>query len=199
MIRCLTCHRENIERAKFCEECGTTLFRHCPTCQHTVSPRVKFCPECGTRLSKVPPPTLQRARSTNQPAQPEPLSTVRNVPETERRQLTIMFCDVVGSTALSERLDPEDLLEVVLAYQEVCAAVIRRFDGHIAQYLGDGLLVYFGYPHAHEDAPQRAIRTGLSIVDALNQLNTRLECEQGLRLAIRLQNRWISVPCFIIE
>ena len=69
----------------------------------------------------------------------------------ERRQLTVMFCDLVGSTQLSEQLDPEDLREVVSAYQAVCTAVIQRYEGHIAQHLGDGLLVYFGYPRAHED------------------------------------------------
>jgi class 3 adenylate cyclase len=69
----------------------------------------------------------------------------------ERRQLTVMFCDLVGSTPLSERLDPEDLQEVVRAYQQACATVIIRFDGHIAQLLGDALLVYFGWPNAHED------------------------------------------------
>src|SRR5262249_3883055 len=69
----------------------------------------------------------------------------------ERRQLTVLFCDLVGSTALSEQLDPEELREVVRAYQETCTVVIRRYDGHIAQHLGDGLLVYFGYPAAHED------------------------------------------------
>ncbi len=74
-----------------------------------------------------------------------------------------MFCNLVGSTALSERLDPEELREVVRAYQSTCAEVIARYDGHIAQYLGDGLLVYFGHPAAHEDDAQRAVRTGLEI------------------------------------
>lgn len=78
-----------------------------------------------------------------------------------------MFCDLVGSTALSEQLDPEELREVVRAYQETCTGVIRRYDGHIAQHLGDGLLVYFGYPAAHEDDAQRAVRTGLEILQAL--------------------------------
>ena len=73
-----------------------------------------------------------------------------------------MFCDLVGSTALSGRLDPEDLREVVRRYQAACAKVIRRFEGHIAQYLGDGLLVYFGYPAAHEDDAQRAVAAGLA-------------------------------------
>ena len=74
-----------------------------------------------------------------------------------------MFCDLVGSTALSAQLDPEDLREVVQAYHQVSAEAIGRFEGHVAQYLGDGLLVYFGYPVAHEDDAQRAVRTGLEI------------------------------------
>ncbi len=80
-----------------------------------------------------------------------------------------MFCDLVGSTALSEQLDPEELREVVRLYQETCTAVIQRYAGHIAQHLGDGLLVYFGYPVAHEDDAQRAVRTGLEIIASLQQ------------------------------
>ena len=104
----------------------------------------------------------------------------------ERRQLTVMLCDLVDSTKLSSQLDPEDLREVILAYQATCAEVIQHFDGHIAQYLGDGLLVYFGYPQAHEDDAQRAIRTGLGIVEAIRPLNQRLEQEQAIRLAVRV-------------
>ena len=115
-----------------------------------------------------------------------PLAAAPATPEAERRQLTVMFCDLVDSTALASRLDPEDLREVVRAYQETCAKVIARFEGHIAQYLGDGLLVYFGYPLAHEDDAQRAVRAGLGIVEALGQLNTRLAPEQGVHLAVRL-------------
>jgi class 3 adenylate cyclase len=98
----------------------------------------------------------------------------------------VLFCDLVGSTGLSGQLDPEDLREVIRAYHTACAEVIQRFDGHIAQYLGDGLLVYFGYPQAHADDAQRAIRTGLAMVEALGTLNTRLEREHGIRLAVRL-------------
>ena len=98
----------------------------------------------------------------------------------------MLFCDLVDSTALASQLDPEDLREVVRAYQETCAKVIARFEGHIAQYLGDGLLVYFGYPLAHEDDAQRAVRAGLGMVEALGQLNTRLEHERGVHLAVRL-------------
>jgi len=93
---------------------------------------------------------------------------------------------VVDSTALSSQLDPEDLRGVMRAYQETCAKVLARFDGHIAQYLGDGLLVYFGYPLAHEDDAQRAVRAGLGILEALEQLNTRLTQEWGIQVAVRL-------------
>jgi TOMM system kinase/cyclase fusion protein len=92
----------------------------------------------------------------------------------------------VDSTVLASQLDPEELREVVRAYQEACAKVIARFEGHIAQYLGDGLLVYFGYPLAHEDDAQRAVRSALGIVEAMGQLNTRLGQERGVHLAVRL-------------
>jgi class 3 adenylate cyclase/tetratricopeptide (TPR) repeat protein len=97
-----------------------------------------------------------------------------------------MFCDLADSTTLTGRLDPEDYREVVRAYQMSSAEVIQRFEGYIAQYLGDGLLVYFGYPQAHEDDAQRAVRAGLGILEAMEQLNTRLEQGQGVRLGMRL-------------
>ena len=114
------------------------------------------------------------------------LTGISTPPDAERRQLTVMFCDLVGSTALSTQLDPEDLRDVVRAYQETAADVIEAYEGYIAQYLGDGLLVYFGYPCAHEDDAQRAVRTGLALLNAMQPLNDRLETTDGLRLAIRL-------------
>jgi class 3 adenylate cyclase/predicted ATPase len=134
----------------------------------------------------------QPAQPTPQPivqAQPapqvEPLSTAPP-PDAERRQLTVMFCDLVDSTKLSSQLDPEEYREVVRAYQKVCSEVITRFDGHIAQLLGDGLLVYFGYPQAHEDDAQRAVRTGLGILAALGDLNQGLQQAKGVQLAVRV-------------
>jgi class 3 adenylate cyclase/predicted ATPase len=104
----------------------------------------------------------------------------------ERRQLTMFFCDLVGSTSLSSQFDPEEWREIIGAYYDTCGKVIARFDGHIAQYLGDGLLVYFGYPRAHEDDAQRAVRAGLGIIEAVGQLNTVLSERHGLELAVRL-------------
>src|SRR5215831_15660433 len=116
----------------------------------------------------------------------EPANVTRRVPEAERRQLTVMFCDLVDSTALAVQLDPEDLREVVRAYQETSATMIQRFGGYIAQYLGDGLLVYFGYPQAHEDDAHRAVRAGLGLVAALEELNERLAQRTGVQLAVRI-------------
>jgi len=131
-------------------------------------------------------PGLQLAPQAVPPHEAAPFTTAPPPPDAERRQLTVLFCDLVDSTTLAGQLDPEDLREVVRAYQQRCAEVIQRFDGHIAQYLGDGLLVYFGYPQAHEDEAQRAVRSGLGIVEAMGALNTRLEQAHGVRLAVRL-------------
>src|SRR5262249_34439542 len=181
-MHCARCGLENEAGAKFCEECGATLVRACPHCRRELRPTAKFCPGCGTHLTaEVQSPQAPLPSLDPQVGPPEHASS-----DGERRQLTVMFCDLVGSTALSEQLDPEELREVVRAYQATCAEVIHRFEGHIAQYLGDGLLVYFGYPQAHEDDALRAVRTGLGLLDAMGTLNTRLEPHNGLRLAVRI-------------
>ena len=93
--------------------------------------------------------------------------------EAERRQLTVMFCDLVGSTALSSRLDPEDLREVIAAYHRAVTEVVAGFDGFVAKYMGDGVLIYFGYPQAHEDDAERAVRAGLGVIEAVGRLDVR--------------------------
>src|SRR5262249_3476100 len=115
------------------------------------------------------PPVIPQQPPSRQDQHVQPLSPSAVPPssEAERRQLTVLFCDLVDSTALTRQLDPEDLRAIVRAYQAACAEVIRHCEGHIAQYLGDGLLVYFGYPQAHEDDTSRAVRTGLGIVEAI--------------------------------
>ncbi len=130
--------------------------------------------------ASAPEPTTRTPEAASEPAAaPQPA-------EAERRQLTIMFCDLVSSTDLSQRLDAEDLRNVVRAYQESASEVIERYAGHIAQYLGDGLLVYFGYPQAHEDDAERAVRAGREILRALGGVNERLEREHDIRLAVRV-------------
>src|SRR5690242_17653455 len=144
-MKCPRCQQENRPGNKFCSECSASLAIACPSCGFLSEPGEKFCGGCGQTVA----PPLHTPLSGPGP------------PAAERRQLTVMFCDMVGSTKLSVRLDPEELREVVRAYQAACAEVIECFAGYVAQYLGDGLLVYFGYPAAHEDAAQRAVRTGL--------------------------------------
>src|SRR5215831_5760176 len=106
------------------------------------------------------------------PAAPAPLPSSAAA-EAERRQLTVMFCDLVGSTPLSTRFDPEDLREIVDAYHRCVADTVGRFGGFVAKYMGDGVLVYFGYPEAHEDDAERAARAGLVVIDAVGRLATQ--------------------------
>src|SRR5215475_7260990 len=92
--------------------------------------------------------------------------------DAERRQLTVMFTDLVGSTALSTKLDPEDMRSVIGAYHKCVAETVARFDGFVAKYMGDGVLIYFGYPRAHEDDPERAVRAGLALIEAAHRLGS---------------------------
>ena len=118
------------------------------------------------------PPTRDVAQSatsaTSAPTSPPPI-------DAERRQLTVMFCDLVGSTALSARLDPEDLREVIAAYHRAVAEVIAELDGFVAKYMGDGILVYFGYPRTHEDDAERAARAGLGLADGFGPRGRALQ------------------------
>jgi class 3 adenylate cyclase len=123
-----------------------------------------------------------------QAVQPPPSSALAasSAPDAERRQLTVLFCDLVDSTRLANQLDPEDYRAVIRAYQQTCAETIQPFDGYIAQYLGDGLLIYFGYPQAHDDDAQRAVHAGLSILDAMRMLSTHPVYDKSVPPAIRL-------------
>jgi class 3 adenylate cyclase/tetratricopeptide (TPR) repeat protein len=104
----------------------------------------------------------------------------------ERRQLTVMFCDLVGSTALSTQMDPEDLRDVITGFQDLCREAIKRYDGFIARYMGDGMLVYFGYPQAHEDDAVRATRSGLDIISSMSMLNDEVDGRHNVDLAVRI-------------
>ena len=121
---------------------------------------------------------LQRAIAELSEEAEKPVATAeepaprRRAVEAERRHMTVLFCDLVASTELAGRLDPEDLAVVIGGYHTCCAEVVGRWDGHIARYLGDGVLVYFGYPKAHEDDAERAVRTGLDLIAAVGRLRT---------------------------
>ena len=180
-MRCASCHAELREGSKFCDECGAPVCAQCPSCRAENRPGAKFCSECGTKLAAGAP--------TAPPAQPTPSPPPQPAPSTasaERRQVTVMFSDLVGSTALAARMDPEDLREVISAYQKCVAETVRRFDGFVARYLGDGVLVYFGYPRAHEDDAERAVRAGLELIAAVTGLKTCASLQARVGIATGL-------------
>jgi class 3 adenylate cyclase len=142
--------------------------------------------EAETPAVEQPEAPLERATPQEAPPQGDASAMRPQASDAERRQLTVLCCDMVGSTALSRQMALEDYLAIIQAYHRTCSDVIERFEGHIAQYLGDGLFAYFGYPLAHEDDAHRAIRAGLGIIDALKPLRRRLEHDVGAQLAVRL-------------
>lgn len=155
-----------------CPDCETALGPRCASCGTHGLPGFAFCGQCGSKLSAAAAGGATADAGAGSDA--------------ERRPLTVMFCDLAGSTRLSEQLDPEVLRHVVRRYQEASAQVVERHDGHIAQYLGDGLLVYYGYPTAHEEDARRAVRSALGILRSLAGLSARLEREIGVELVVRI-------------
>src|SRR6202040_3043206 len=127
---------------------------------------------------------LGTAASTAMVAAPTPSAPAQV--DAERRQLTVMFCDLVGSTALSTRHDPEDLRELIGDYHRAVSKTVGRFDGFVAKYMGDGVLIYFGYPQAHEDDAERAVRAGLAVIEAVGQLQAREDLSVRLGIATGL-------------
>ncbi len=142
-MQCTKCGTENPDSLKFCGECGTPTGIPCPYCKHRNPKTAKVCAACERELG------------------------TGAAPAAERRQLTVFFVDLVGSASLSETFDPEELRDHYAEYQGVCAGVIERYEGHVAQYLGDGVLAYFGYPKAHEDDAVRAVQSALDTLEGL--------------------------------
>jgi class 3 adenylate cyclase/tetratricopeptide (TPR) repeat protein len=158
-MRCSNCGSENPAGKKFCSECGAGLSRGCPQCGAENAPAAKFCGDCGAALNlPVPPPVAETP-----PVQPQDTG--------ERRHLTVLFCDLVGSTAIAAQLDPEEWRETVAGYHRAAAEAITRFGGHVAKYLGDGVMAFFGYPEAHDNDAERAARAALAIIEAIAKLN----------------------------
>ncbi|MBC8085865.1 MAG: AAA family ATPase [Phycisphaerae bacterium] len=202
MKRCGTCGFDNTAAMRFCGGCGTRLPATCASCGFENPATFKFCGSCGEGLTSAAPgapavptqPSVPTAPADSGPASARGTTPATTMPEFrldrtdgERRQLTVLFCDLVDSTALAERLDAEVYRDLVREYQRTCEEVIARYDGHIAQYLGDGLLVYFGYPQAHEDDARRAGLAALGILDAMRELNVRTHHATGASsLSVRI-------------
>ena len=157
-MKCARCGAIAADTKKFCGDCGTPLPWQCHACGNNNPADKRFCGDCGA-------PCRAEAHETRVVG-----SGVVSSPE--RRLLTVMFVDLVGSTALGERLDPEHLRKIIGAFQRTVKAVINQFEGFVARYMGDGVLVYFGYPLSHEADVERAIRAGLTVVEAVEALKT---------------------------
>ncbi len=184
IMRCSDCGHDNRDSARFCSQCGQQLARACARCGNELGARARFCDACGTAVDAAATPA---AAPPGEPVRPAAHGGDAGVAgRAERRQLTVMFCDLAGSTELSERLDPEDLRELERAYQDVCTQAVTHFDGFVARYMGDGILAYFGYPQAHENDAERAVRAGLSVVEAVARLDGDLGRRRGVRLEVRV-------------
>ena len=158
-MECPSCGAANLEGKKFCGDCGTSLPVRCTACGAENPPGKTFCADCGAAMA------IGASSAPATPRAAAPMSTA------ERRQLTVLFCDLVGSTALAARLDPEDLREIIGVYHRCVADTVARFGGFVAKYMGDGVLAYFGYPQAHEDDAEGAVRAGLAVIEAVDRLD----------------------------
>jgi class 3 adenylate cyclase/tetratricopeptide (TPR) repeat protein len=184
-MRCPSCNSESPDTTKFCGNCGSSFKRRCIKCGAENPAQFKFCGECG---SPIQAGVAAVRESVAAPISDTEQSTLaRGVSPGERRQLTVMFCDLVGSTPLAEQGDPEEVREIIQAYQRACVSIITKFGGHVAKYLGDGLLVYFGYPIAHEDDAQRAVRAGLGILQAMQGLNAQLRPTRKISASLQVR------------
>ncbi|MBV8356386.1 MAG: AAA family ATPase [Deltaproteobacteria bacterium] len=165
-MRCQKCSAENPPGAKFCIQCAAPLPRRCPQCAFDNPPEARFCAQCATALveqPRVPLEALIPAGSTFEPHD-------RNKTG-ERRYLTVLFCDLVESTRIATHLDPEEWREIIAKYHRAAAEAVARFGGYVAQYLGDGVMAYFGYPEAQGNDAERAARAGLAILEVISQLD----------------------------
>jgi class 3 adenylate cyclase len=187
-MHCSMCGAENPEGKKFCGDCGAALENHCPQCGAENPTGKRFCGDCGAALEANVTRTQSSspALPTAEGRSPTPSSGDAASPDGERRHLTVLFSDLVGSTEIAAHLDAEDWRDVAAQYQRTATAAVTRFGGHVAKYLGDGLMVYFGWPEAHEDDAERAVRAGLALVDEVDALNGRLAAEHNVKLSVRV-------------
>jgi class 3 adenylate cyclase/tetratricopeptide (TPR) repeat protein len=199
-MECLQCRHVNPPDTKFCGECGARLQSRCPACQTLNPPTNKFCSECGQRLTGAAPaaaPATEPAPAVTAPrfASPESYTpkhlaekilTSRSAIEGERKIVTVMFSDVSGFTAMSEKLDPEDVHAIMDRVFEVVLAAVHRYEGTVNQFLGDGVMALFGAPIAHEDHAQRALSAALAIQDGLKPLAEDVKHAHGIEFRMRM-------------
>jgi double zinc ribbon protein len=219
-MRCSRCSAELLAGKKFCVQCGAAAQVSCAHCGATIEPGWRFCPDCGREVDApaAAPVTLMMAPAAPEPPRTPaaalpaalPVAPVaadagrpllsRQVPEGvterlraaggERKRATVFFCDLVGSTAIAERLDPEEYRELLDQYLELVLGEIYRFEGIVNQLAGDGMMALFGAPIAHEDAPERAVLAALAIQRELAALSERLPASRCARASASTPASW---------
>ena len=184
-MHCPSCDSEHSKSAKFCDTCGAPLPMQCPSCGSSNRPGAKFCNECGAALSQAPADAnVPRTSQPKSPAVSTPTSAVsvsaetEEIPEGERKLVTVLFADLKGSTELEENLDPEEARALVDPALQLMIHAVRRYDGYVVQSTGDGIFALFGAPVAHEDHPQRALYAALRMQQELRRYSAKLR-EQG--------------------
>src|SRR3954449_3197749 len=170
---CQSCGTENPASARFCMACGAQLERRCGNCGAVAPPQARFCMECGSALADAP----ASAPAADRPAAPPP---------EERRQVTVLFADLSGYTAVSEQMDPERVKALVDSALKRLAQEVERFGGTVDKYIGDNVMALFGAPVAHEDDAERAVRAGLGMQHAMEEINEQLRESHGVTLALRV-------------
>ena len=196
---CTACSFENAPDAKFCQNCGSALSRACASCGTSNEGWAKFCKQCGARLDAPPPGSEPERRLAATPPDPRLARLVANTPAAlaekirtashlsgERRTVTALFADVVGSTALAAHMDPEDWTEVMNQAFDLLVPAVYRYEGTIARLMGDGLLAFFGAPVAHEDDPLRAAYAALEILSTMRQYAEKVRRLYGIDFAVRV-------------
>ncbi len=173
-MKCPNCSHENPPDARFCQNCGQPLEQRCPSCGTSNSPNAKFCKHCGTSLAAWLDQLGALRQAAPQALQEKMRAASLNI-ESERKPVTILFTDIVGSTSLAERLDPEEWKEIVSGAHRRVGEAVYRYEGTIAQLLGDGVLAFFGAPITHEDDPMRAVRAGLDIQRSIAEYTRELQ------------------------
>ena len=188
-MKCPQCQSDIREGIKFCEDCGAKLELQCPACKASIPPGKNFCGECGRKIAEPPvepPLDYSHPQSYTPKFLAEKILTNRGVVEGERKLVTVLFADVANFTAISEKLDPEDVHQIMDGCFKILMDDIHHHEGTINQFTGDGVMALFGAPLAHEDHAQRACRAALSIQTSLDEYSRRLKKERGITFKIRM-------------
>lgn len=195
-VNCTNCHEALTPGAKFCSQCGTKVETGCVSCKAELPPGAKFCPECGTKVggAAAPAPAPAPTPVPAPPAPPAPPARVSGALsavepseiKSDRRVVTVLFTDVSGFTAMSEKLDPEEVTEIVNQFFAVLTEPIYRFGGVVDKYIGDAIMALFGAPIAHEDDPERAVWAAYEMQKAAKEFADKLEAKTGIGLKVRI-------------